>query len=117
MRRITTRIRSAIGAAMILACALPVGARAQQSAPRSRSAAQWLERRAAARQMLRWRMAHPRMAVVTWRRGSSRGWVAGRYPRAAAWQRAYARSIARSRLYGRYWERRRVGRMGGRWSL
>jgi hypothetical protein len=117
VKRVTSRIRSAIGAAMILACASPVGAQAQQPAARPRSEAQWLERRAAARQMLRWRMAHPRMAAVTWRRGYSRGWVAGRYPRAAAWQRSYARSIARSRVYGRYWDRRRFGRMGGRWSL
>ena len=116
MRGITSRIRSAIGAAMILACAFPVGARAQQSAPRPRSEAQWPERRAAARQMLRWSLAHPRMAALTWRRGNARGWVAGRYP-PAAWRHAYGRSFTRSRLHGRYWDRRRLGRMGGRWSL
>jgi len=118
VRRITSRIGSAIGAAMILACAAPAAARAQQPVPQPRAAAQWLGRRAAARQMLRWRMARPRMALG-WRRGYARGWAAAaRHPfLAARWQRGYTARVARARMYGRFWERRRLARMGARWWL
>jgi len=117
VRRITSRLASAIGAAMILA-ASPVGARAQQPVPRPRAEAQWMGRRAAARTMVRWRISHPRMAVA-WRRGYARGFAIGRYPfRSMAWRGAYGRGFARTRLYGRFWERRRLGRMGARrWEL
>ena len=120
---ITSRLRAAIGAAMILACASPVTARAQRPLPpgRARAEAQWLGRRAAARRMGRWQVAaRPRMALA-WRSGYTRGWVAARHPMLAArWQRTwYPRAAARERLYGRYLERRRFPRMGRgrRWVL
>ena len=121
MGQITSRIRAAIGAAMLVVCAMPVTARAQRPVPRGRAGveAQWLGRRAAARRMVRWQVAaRPRMAMA-WRMGYSRGWVAARHPMLAArWQRArYPRAAARERLYGRYLERRRFPRMGRRWSL
>ncbi len=116
MRRIATRVASAVGAAMILAGS-PVGARAQQPAARPRAEAQWRGRRAAARQMARWQMAHPRLALA-WRRGYARGYVAARHPMLAArWRQAHYGRVARGRLYGRFLERRRRGRMGGRWSI
>jgi hypothetical protein len=121
VRHITSRLGAAVGAVMILASASPPTARAQQPAARPRAAAQWLGRRAAAPQMLRWRMVHRPMATA-WRRGYARGWMAGRHPmRAATWRgaygRRYARGFARARLYSRFWERQRLGRMGTRWSL
>jgi len=118
VRRITSRIGSAIGAAMILAGAFPAASRAQQPAAQPRAEAQWLGRRASARQMLRWRIAHPRMARLAWRRGYARGYVAARHPLLAAqWRRASFARAARGRRYGRFWERRRLGRMGARWWL
>ena len=116
MRQITSRIRAAIGAAMVLAFASPAAAHAQRAPARIRVEAQWLEGRGGGRQLLRWRMAHRRMVVASWHRGYARGFAIGRYPaRASAWQQSYGRSLARGRLYGRYWERQRLGRMGGRW--
>jgi hypothetical protein len=43
----------------------------------------------------------------------------GRFPlRAGAWGQAYySRSSVRARMYGQFWDRRRLGRMGGRWSI
>ena len=117
MRGITSRMASAIGAAMILAAASPAAARAQRPAPRARVEAQWMGRRAAARPLVRWRFARPGMAMA-WRRGYARGWVVARHPMLAArWQRVYAARAARGRLYGRFWERRRLDRMGARWWL
>jgi hypothetical protein len=117
VRRITSRFASAIGAAMILA-ASPMGARAQQPVPQPRAEAQWMGRRAAARTMVRWRISHRRMAVA-WRRGYARGFAVGRYPlRSMAWRGVSGRGFARTRLYGRFWEGRRLGRRSGRrWEL
>ena len=118
MRCIVSRIRAAFGAAMVVALASPVAAHAQRPATQARVEAQWLERRGATRQWARWRMARRPLAAVAWRRGYARGFAMGRYPvRAAVWRRAYGRSLARGRLYGRFWERQRLGRMGARWSL
>jgi hypothetical protein len=118
VRHITSRIRAAIGAAMIVAFASPVAAHAQRPAARVRVEAQWLEGRGASRPLMRWRMVHRRMAVAAWHRGYARGFTMGRYPvRASIWRRAYGQGFARGRLYGRFWERQRLGRMGGRWSL
>ncbi len=113
MRHLTSRIRAAIGAAMIVTCALPVTARAQAPVRReARAQARWFDGRGA-RQALRWRVARAR--VVGWRHGYARGYVAGRYPALAArWRWAYHSRAARARLYGRYWERRH---MGGRWAI
>jgi hypothetical protein len=121
VRHITSRLGAAIGAAVILASAAPATAGAQQPTPRPRAEAQWLTRRGAARQMARWRVVHRPMATA-WRRGYARGWMAARRPmRAAAWRGAYglrhARGFVRARMYGRFWERQRLGRMGARWSL
>jgi hypothetical protein len=100
---------------MILACASPLVARAQQPAARPRVEAQWMGRRAAARQMLSWRFARARTA---WRRGHARGAFAARRPvLAARWQRASLARAARGRMFGRFWDRQRVGRMGRRWWL
>ena len=100
---------------MILACALPLTARAQQPAARPRVEAQWMGRRAAARQLPRWRFAR---APMGWGRGYARGSFAARRPAfAARWQRAYLVRAARGRMYGRFWDRQRMGRMGRRWWL
>ena len=119
MRHLTSRIRAAIGAAMVLACASPATGRAQQPLPvRARAEAQWLGRRAAARRMMGWRMARPR-AAFAWGARFRRGWMAAPRPMLASrWQRAWhPRVAARERLYGRYLERRRFTRIGRRWSL
>lgn len=118
MRHITSRIRAAIGAAMIVAFASPAAAHAQRTPARIRVEAQWLEGLGADRQLMHWQMAHRRMAVAAWHRGYARGFAMGRHPlRAVSWQRVYGRGFNRGRLYGRFWERQRMGRMGGRWSL
>jgi hypothetical protein len=116
-----SRIRAALGAAMVIAIASPVAAHAQRPAARVRVEAQWLERRGATRQWLRWRVARRPLAAVAWRRGYARGFAMGRFPlRAGTWGQAYysrSRGSVRARMYGRFWDRRRVGRMGGRWSI
>jgi len=119
VRRIVSRIRAALGAAMIVALASPAAAHAQRPAARVRVEAQWLERRGATRQWLRWRMARRPLAAVAWRRGYAPGFAMGRFPLrgASRGQAAYSRGSVRARMYGRYWDRRRIGRMGGRWSL
>ena len=118
MRHITSRIRAAIGAAMIVACASPAAAHAQRAPARVRVEAQWLDGRGAGRQMMHRRMVHRRMAVAAWHRGYARGFALGRYPaRASAWRWSYGQGLGRGRLYGRFWERQRIGRMRGRWSL
>jgi hypothetical protein len=100
---------------MIIACGSPLTARAQQPAQRPRIEAQWMGRRAAARQLLRWRYGR---AGVAWRSGYVRGYAAARHPfLAARWQRAYTARAMRGRLYGRFWDRQRLGRMGRRWWL
>jgi hypothetical protein len=112
-----SRIRAALGAAMVIAIASPVAAHAQRPAARVRVEAQWLERRGATRQWLRWRMARRPLAAVEWRRGYARGYAMGRLPlRANGWGQAYySRGSVRARMYGRFWDRRRLGRMGRRW--
>ncbi len=114
-----SRIRAAIGAAMVIGIAMPAAAHAQRPAARARVEAQWLERRGATRQWLRGRMARRPLAAVAWRRGYARGFAMGWFPlRANGWGQAYyGRGSVRARMYGRFWDRRRVGRMGGRWSL
>ena len=119
MRHVLSRIRAAVGAAMIIGVASPGAAHAQRPAVRVRAEAQWVGRRGSARQWLAWRLARRPVARASWRRGYARGFVVGRYPvRAATWRRAwYGRRAASARLQGRFWGRRRLGRMGGRWSL
>ena len=69
-------------------------------------------RRAAARQLLRWRFARARMAS---RGAYARGYLVAGHP--LRWQRAYLARATRGRLYGRFWNRQRLGRMGRRWWL
>ena len=117
MRHITSRIRAAIGAAMIVAFASPVAAQNPRPRAEARVEARWMDGRGAGR-LIGWRMARARMAGVAWHRGYARGFAAGRHPfRAMAWRGASCRGFARARLYGRFWERRRLGRMGGRWAI
>ncbi len=92
MRHLTTKIRAAVGAAMIVAFASPAAAqRPQAPVQTARFEAQWLENRGPGRQMVRWRVARGRMAAVAWRRGYARGYMAGRFGyRAAFARRPYA---------------------------
>jgi hypothetical protein len=118
VRGITSRIRAALGAAMIVAFAAPVAAHAQRPPARVRVEAQWLEGRGAGRQIMYRRMVHRRMAAAAWHRGYARGFALGRCPvRSSVWRWSNGRGLARGRLYGRFWERQRIGRMRGRRSL
>ena len=95
MKHFTTRVRAAIGAAMIVAFAVPAAAQNPQPPARARAEAQWLDG-------VRWqRMGGRRMATMAWRRGYVRGYARGwESARLRAW-RGYARAVPRGRLHAR----------------
>ncbi len=103
MRHITSKIRAAAGAAMIVAFASPLAAQRPQAPVRTRVEAQWLENRGQGRQLMRWRVARHRMAAAAWQRGYARGWAAGRFGyRAATLRRPFLMGYGMGAARGAY---------------
>jgi hypothetical protein len=114
--RITSRLRAAIGALGILACASPLAAQNHQHRGQMRFAAQWVER-SQVRQPVRWRMAGEwRMTGTRWRRGHAvgYGWRGPAYRRPLmrremAFRYVRPRVMLRRRGWHRPWAGRRFG--------
>jgi hypothetical protein len=115
--KITSRLRAAIGALGILACASPVAAQTHPNRGHMRVAAQWVDRNQGVRQPLRWRRAEEwRMGGMGWRRGYAvgYGWRGPAYRRPLM-RRAMAvrfirpRRVVRRRAWRRGWTGWRYG--------
>jgi hypothetical protein len=93
--KITSRLRAAIGALGILACASPVAAQTHLNRGHMRVAAQWVDRNQSVRQPLRWRRA------AEWRRGGM-GWRRG-YAVGYGWRGpAFRRPLMRREMMFRH---------------
>ena len=104
MSQITSKLRAAIGALGILACASPLAAQTHPSRGQMRVAAQWVDRGQGVRRPVRWRRAAEwRMERREWRRGYARwyGW------RGAGLRRPFLRRSVAVRLDRRFYLQRR----------
>jgi len=114
---ITSRIRAAVGALGIIACASPLAAQTHRHGSDMRYAAQWVGRSQAGFRMHRaWAMRSWRLERFGWRRGVAvgpawrgPGWRRGWGRRGFAW--GYARPFRRA--YVRPWRRGWIGRRYG----